>query len=318
MAKQLLIAEASEYNDQSFKRSDLYEESPLLIDSTLSEVGNPFESGVTRVVGSTTVLPSRKGTNIFFAGITQDPTPVVTIPPLSKERHAVFGNHDKDLVRSYNLEIDDPDIVSYYGMTMNSLRGDFSDGVLNELKVGWIGLKSADGVNLLGKPGPMDTTDTRAPDPTGISHIVGININDATIPIKEGSFFITRNLSTWDIKDTVGPQPKPSGIESSVTISGMMPFDTLKKHDDLLKYKTFTDVILMLVSESKVRYKPAIWLVLSEATVEFQTEGMDKAPDPVPFEITAKKSTNNPALPLYYIDVIYKEYLELKTYQRTK
>lgn len=314
MTKQLLIAEASQYNDQNFTTSDLYGESPLLIDSELSTVGNPFESGVTRVVGSTTVLPSRKGTGIFFAGITQDPTPVVTIPSGSQERHVIFGNHEDELVRSYGLEINDPSLVSYHGMTMNSLRGEFSNGVLSDLKVGWIGLKSISGANLLGGSSPLAATGTSVPDSTGIKYTIGININDATIPIKQCSFSIARKIGTWDIKNTVGPQPFPSGIKGTATISGTVPFDVLKKHDDLLEYRTFTDVTLMLVGESKTKQKPQTWLVLSEATVEFKTD-MVSVPNPVPFVITARKSTNDPSLPLYYIDVVYEEYLELKTYQ---
>ena len=82
---QLLIAEATNYNDLTFTTSDLYNEQPLFVDSTIKEVAdpleqdfmdktsasNPTELGISRVEGDTTVLTSCEGTAIFHAGITQ-------------------------------------------------------------------------------------------------------------------------------------------------------------------------------------------------------------------------------------------------------
>ena len=313
----LLIAEAIEYNSQVFRKSNLYGESPLLLESNLSEVGNPFESGISRVVGSTTIFPSRNGTGIFFAGITQDPKPAMTTH-YSNSKHLIFGNHERQLVRSYGLEINEAELTSYFGMTMNSLKGSFSDQKINHLKVDWIGLKSTKNTNLIDEPYPMEPC--AQPKPNDFEYSIGLKIGEGTIPLKEIDFSISQDLNVWNLQDTLGPQPFPTRSKkarTAVTITGNLKYEHLKKDQDLLKYKTFDYVTLMLTpkidGEPKKGWGFQTWLVLPQAKVDFNPTGT-KLDSTVPFKITAEKSESKPSTPLYYIDVSYDDFLPLESY----
>ena len=88
----LLIGEIPDYHDRLTRLAELYTQQPLIIDSTIKEVGdpldqdyldgtraaNPTELGITRVEGDTTILTACEGTALFYAGITQAGTPTAT------------------------------------------------------------------------------------------------------------------------------------------------------------------------------------------------------------------------------------------------
>ena len=321
MHSQLIMMEFPKLTSkENIINANLYKEHPFLVSSTLTETENPFEPGISRVIGNTTVHPTPDGTTIFYAGITQDPKPVAT-DMSGSGKHLIFGDRDKQLVRIYGLEVSRPHLNSYYGMIMNSLMVGVTPKSVSSMKVGWIGMKSFPDRGLHPGPTPIPVSFFARNGIRFASNeiVTGWNasllINEYEIPLIDGSFTINRNLSPWQLdpdKDlqTISPE---SLKRQSVTISGNLSHEQANKYKDLWKDKIFEYVKLRFKFNLPHTFKYVTTLVLPKVNLEIKPilDIFGNSDSSIPFKFKLLKQEN---VLSYYIDATYDHYFPVRDY----